>query len=105
MIPENCVVLIPSITGWYVDKFFKKFGHQGKVLIEYSDNYNLTSIIAHSMSSKNLVLITDYLTPKRLMVEAAYLCGKVGVNFFIASPNSSHFVIRSYATGEFLCVG
>lgn len=100
MIPEKCVVMTPAINGWYVDKFFEKFGHEHKVLIEYSDFTNLISAVAHSITFENMVIITDYMMPQKKLIEMAYLCGKVGVNFIMASPNCDFFVIRNYETGE-----
>lgn len=49
---------------------------------------------------ENLVIITDHLTPQKMLIQVAYACGKVGVNFITASPNCDFFVIRNYETGE-----
>lgn len=100
MIPEKCVVLTPAITCWYVDKFFEKFGVENKVLIEYSDFTNLISVVAHAITMENLVIITDHLTPQKMLIQAAYACGKVGVNFITASPNHNFFIVKNYETGE-----
>lgn len=100
MIPENCVVMTPDINGWYLNKFFAKFG-ANKVVIEYSGiNVDLPTIVASAEASGSLVLISDYLTSQRMAVEAAYLCGRVGITFLIASPTDKHFIVRNYSTGE-----